>query len=97
VKKDVSSEDSQKEIRGAMDSLKNDLSYFVHLIKADEIKEPIILEYYGMQLSEVDRSLQHIIGLYPNVKAYPPTMQVVGLIREYNLLADKKKNKFGFG
>jgi hypothetical protein len=86
------------ELTKALDSLKNELGYFVHLIEKDEIKESFILEYYRKQLNDIDATIADL-STYdrPKHKKYPSTEEIKQLIKKYDSLAAKKrKHKIGF-
>ena len=95
--KNDQSADSLMKLISALESLEDDLRYFVHLIEIEEIKEPIILEYYGIQLHAVKvySNVEFIGKQHPMMKEY--TWGILGLIKEYHsLLAKKKKYKISF-
>ena len=95
--KNDSTPQSRMDLIRTLDSLENDLRYFVYLIKKKEIKEPIIKEYYQKQLRDVDvdANVKLIGRQHPEMKRY--TQEIIDLIKEYDSLAGKKrKYKIGF-
>jgi hypothetical protein len=82
--------DGMKVVR-AMDSLKNELDYFVYLIEEDEIKEPYITEYYRKKLFEIYATMSSINKKYPDAKQYSGTREILDLIERYHGLTGKMK------
>jgi 5-bromo-4-chloroindolyl phosphate hydrolysis protein len=78
-----------------MDSLKNDLDYFVFFVEKGEINEPDILRYYRKKLSSVKTNVNEISKYHPtyiDVKDYEETKEILGLIKKYYDLTDKIKD-----
>ena len=69
-----------------MESLKNDLSYFVFFVEKGEIDEHDILEYYCGRVSDVERNMR-----LADFRSYEETEQILDLIRKYYELTGKIK------
>jgi hypothetical protein len=71
-------------LKAAMDSLKNDLGYFVFFVQKGEIDEPDILEYYCKRVSSVEKNMR-----LADFKSYVETGEILGLVRKYYELTDR--------
>jgi hypothetical protein len=57
-------------LKRAMDSLKNDLGYFVFFVEKGEINDPDILEYYCKRVSDVDKDMRLISRIMQKQKRF---------------------------
>jgi hypothetical protein len=77
-----------------MDSLRNDLDYFVFFVKEGEISERKILQYYRKKVTDIKANINEIYKSYPSyidVKDFQETKEILGLIEKYNELTDNIK------
>jgi hypothetical protein len=77
-----------------MDSLRNDLDYFVFFVEKGEITEPHILQYYRKKVTDIKSNVNEIYKSYPayiDVKDYKETKEILGLIEKYYELTNKIK------
>jgi hypothetical protein len=83
-----------KVLRRAIDSVTNDLGYYVFFVKNGEIKDPDILEYYDKRISDLKDLIDFIIKQYPIMTEYPVTQELLDQIKKYYESTNKiKKNK----
>jgi hypothetical protein len=87
---DPVSRDEMKVVR-AMNSLKNEMGYFVNLIEEGEIKEAFITEHYRKKLFDIYGTMHYINKQYPDAKQYSATQEILDLIRRYHDLTGKMK------
>lgn len=87
--KDPHSADSRMELINALESLKDDLDYFVYLMREGEIEAPIIRQYYRRQLrdAKIHFNVKMIETQHSEMQKY--TKKVLDLIEEYYLLTGK--------
>lgn len=82
--------DGTKMIR-ALDSLKNELDYFVYLTEKGEIKDSVVREYYRKRLLNIFVTARFINKQYPESQYYSGTQEILNLIEKYHKLTDKMK------
>lgn len=79
-------EPDYKMLKRYMDSLKNDLDYFVFFVEKGEINEPDILEYYLKRVDDVDKNIKLISKGVSGMEGWDETKEVLALINKYKEL-----------
>lgn len=74
-----------------IDSLRNELNYFVYLEEKGEIKDPIVTEYYRKRLLPIYRTVKFIEKKYPGTGEYSGTGKIVDIIEKYHQITRKTK------
>lgn len=87
------STDADKRIRivKTMDSLGNELDYFVYLTKEGEIKDSVVTEYYRKRLLRIYGTAKFIEKKYPGTGEYSGTGRIIDLIKKYHQITHKAK------
>jgi hypothetical protein len=75
-----------------MDSLKNDLDYFVFFVEKGEINAPDILEYYLKRVDDVDKNIKGASKRITGVDGWDETKEVLALINKYKELTKNLKS-----
>lgn len=86
-----SSADNRMRMIKAMDSLRNELDYFVYLTKEGEIKDPIVIEYYRKRLFSIYGTAKFVDKKYPGTGKYSGTDEILDLIKKYHEITHKTK------
>jgi hypothetical protein len=86
------SSENTLEMINAMDSLTNELGYFVYLMENREITNYVIREYYRKRLLPVFRTLKFIDKQYPESKESSGTKKVYELIEKYHKVVGKRED-----
>jgi hypothetical protein len=85
---DKTNRDNMKMIK-AMDSLINELDYFVYLIEKGEIKGSTLREYYRKRLVNIFSTAIFINKAYPDSKGYSEIQKILHLIQKYHKITGK--------
>jgi hypothetical protein len=80
---DQNRENNMKMIN-AIDSLINEMDYFVYLTENREIKDSIVREYYRKRLLPIFKTAQFINKQHPGSKDYSGTQKILNLIEKYH-------------
>jgi hypothetical protein len=83
-----------KKLKREMDSVKNDLDYFVYFFEKGEITEPDILGYYRKRVVDIRNNIGLITkqGVYSHVKGWDETKEILGGIERYLEKTNEFKN-----
>jgi hypothetical protein len=86
-----SSIDNRMKLIKAIDSLTNELDYFVYLVEKDDIKNSIVREYYRKRLVPIFRTAKFIDEKYPDTGDYSRTKEILDRIAKYHKITHKMK------
>jgi hypothetical protein len=76
--------ENNMEMINAMDSLANEMDYFVYLTENGEINDSVVREYYRKRLLPIFKTARFINKQYPESKDYSGTQKILGLIEKYH-------------
>lgn len=85
---DHNKEDNMKMIN-AMDSLTNEVDYFVYLTENREINDSVVRDYYRKRLLPIFRTAKSINKQYPQSADYSGTQKILDLIQKYHKVIGK--------
>jgi trans-2-enoyl-CoA reductase len=88
---DHSDEDNRKAI-GAIDSLINEMDYFVYLTENREIEDPVVRDYYRKRLIPIFRTAKFIDKQDPQSTNHSGTQKILGLIEKYHKVIGKTRD-----
>jgi hypothetical protein len=87
------SKENRIKLKRAMDSLETELRYFVNRTEKGGIKEHDILEYHHTRVSDLENNILFISKLYADIREYEETKEILGLIKKYCELTNKKRSR----
>jgi hypothetical protein len=86
-----SNADNRARMIKTINSLRNELNYFVYLTEKGGIKDSIVTEYYRKRLLPIYRTAKFIEKKYPGTGEYSGTGKIVDLIEKYHQITHKTK------
>jgi hypothetical protein len=88
---DRNTENNMKMIN-AMDSLTNEIDYFVYLVENGEINDSVVREYYRKRLLPIFMTAKFIDKQNPESKDYSGTQKILELIKKYHKVTGKMED-----